>query len=410
MGMVSRSEEKKNLTEFKTAGYDDETIILDFEHFGDGRNCQSSAMVRLMHHMGHEISEPMLVGIASGVGFIYWFMKMMTYPVIGGMNRSDCRKFPGILGKAARRLGGAFEFIFTKSVKKAHHFLKDTLRQDQPGLVCVDMAYLDHLLTGEDDHFGEHNFLVYGIDESQDLAYISDRFHSTTTMALSQLQKARASTFPPFPAVNQMVRFSFPEELIPLQDIIPSAIRENIDALLNPPISNAGVKGMVKWSKQLGKYPKIIPNEKNLAHALMMHYIYIETGGSGGAIFRQIFTDFLKEAGDLLQSDSILKAAEEYSAIVQVWRGIANGLLPEDYPALNEIRKIQWSINQILERTGLKALDEARVMSAKIPSLLEKAARSEVKHFLDFIPPVQEALIEVSKMETKVLISLKDAL
>ncbi len=408
--MALRNKEERNVSEFKPAGYEEEKIILDFEHFGNGKNCQSSAMVRLMRHMGYEISEPMLVGIASGMGFIYWFMKMMTYPVIGGMNRSDCRKFPGILGKAARRLGGDFESIYTKSVKKAHVFLKDTLRQDQPGLVCVDMAYLDHLLTGDDDHFGEHNILVYGIDESQDLTYISDRFHGTTTMALSQLQKARASKFPPFPAVNQMVRFSFPEELTPLEEIIPSALRENIDAMLNPPISNAGVKGMVKWSKQLGKYPKIIPDNKNLAHALMMHYIYIETGGSGGAIFRQIFTDFLREAGNLIQSDQMLKAADEYADIVQVWRGIANGLLPEEYPALNEIRTIQWSINQKLETTGLSALDEVREMSSKIPSLLDEAAKSEVKHFLDFIPPVQTALVKVSSMEIETLTQLNESL
>ncbi|MHA2004088.1 MAG: BtrH N-terminal domain-containing protein, partial [Candidatus Thorarchaeota archaeon] len=269
--------------EFKPAGIGDERIVLDFKHFGDGKNCQTSSMQRLMSHLGHEISEPMLVGISAGMGFIYWFMKKMPYPIVGGMNRSDCRKFPGILGKAAKRLGGDFESILTKSVKKAHFFLKDTLKQNQPGLVCVDMAYLDHLLTGEDDHFGEHNFLVYGIDEPNNKTYISDRFHGTAEMALTQLQKARASEYPPFPAMNQMVRFTFPETLTPLESIIPDAIRENADALLNPPISNVGVKGIVRWSKELVKYPKMFPNPRDLVHALMMHFVYIETGGSGGA-------------------------------------------------------------------------------------------------------------------------------
>ncbi|MHA2602520.1 MAG: BtrH N-terminal domain-containing protein, partial [Candidatus Thorarchaeota archaeon SMTZ1-83] len=243
----------KKQREFQPAGIEDERLVLDFEHFGNGKNCQTSAMVRLMHHLGHDISEPMLVGISSGLGFIYWFMKMMPYPIVGGMNRSDCRKFPGMLGKAARRLGGDFESILTRSVKKAHVFLKDTLRDNQPSLVCVDMAYLDHLLTGENDHFGEHNFLVYGIDETKNEAYISDRFHGTHTMPLIQLQKARASEHPPFPAMNQAVRFTFPKKLTPVEEIIPSAIRENIDALLSPPIRNVGVKGMIKWSKELGR-------------------------------------------------------------------------------------------------------------------------------------------------------------
>ncbi|NHJ13516.1 MAG: DUF4872 domain-containing protein [Candidatus Thorarchaeota archaeon] len=395
---------------FKPAGFEDERIVLDFKHFGDGKNCQTSAMVRLMNHMGYEISEPMLVGISSGVGFIYWFMKMMTYPVIGGMNRADCRKFPGILGKAAVRLGGSFESILTKSVKKAHYFLKNTLRQNQPGLVCVDMAYLDHLLTGEDDHFGEHNFLVYGIDEVDDVAYISDRFHGTTTMALSQLQKARASEFPPFPAMNQMVRFSFPVELTPLEEIIPRAIRENIDALLNPPIQNAGVKGILKWSQELGRYPKIIPDPKNLVHALMMHYIYIETGGSGGAIFRQIFTDFLQEAGVLMRSDAILRAYSEFQEIVDLWHSIADGLLPDEYPALREIRKTQWETNRILETKGLSALEEVRWLSSKIPGLLQEAAESEVSAFSDFISPVREQLRVAHELETAALTKLANDL
>jgi hypothetical protein len=402
--MTSKVKKKK---EFKPAGIEDECIMLDFEHLGNGQNCQTSSMIRLMNHMGYEISEPMLVGISSGLGFIYWFMKQMSYPIVGGMNRATCRRFPGILGKAVKLLGGDFEPILTKSVKKAHLFLKETLKQNQPALVCVDMAYLDHLLTGEEDHFGEHNFLVYGIDEPKNLAYISDRFPGTTTMALTQLQKARASEYPPFPAMNQMVRFKFPKKLKPVEKIIPVAIRENVDALLNPPIRNAGVKGIEKWSEELKKYPKIIPEPKNLVHALMMHYIYIETGGSGGAIFRQLYMDFLKEAGKLVDNDAILNASMEFEDIVDIWHQIANGLLPDDYPALAELRKIQWDINEILETQGLSALKKVEKKSERVPELLQEAVRTEIQHFPNFVLPVRELLKEVSLMETETLKKLE---
>ena len=274
----------------------------------------------------------------------------------------------------------------------------------------MDMAYLDHLLTGEDDHFGEHNFLVYGIDEPKNLAYISDRFPGTTPMLLTQLQKARASEYPPFPAMNQMVRFSFPKRLTQVEKIIPDAIRENIDALLNPPIRNAGVKGMVKWSEELKKYPKLIPEPKNLAHALMMHYIYIETGGSGGAIFRQIYTDFLREAGELMSNDVILKASEEFEDIVDVWHQIACGLLPDDYPALAELRKIQWTVNEILETNGLNALSKVEKKSERVPNLLDEAAKSEITHFMEFIQSVIDLLKQVNEMEIATLTKLGSSL
>jgi len=408
-GMIAVSERKRP-KEFVPAAIDKDRIVLDFEHFGGGRNCQTSSMVRLMHHMGHDITEPMLVGISAGLGFIYWFMKQMTYPVVGGMNRSDCRRFPGILGKACTRLGGTYESILTTSVKKAHEFMKETLRQNQPALVCVDMAYLDHLLTGEDDHFGEHNLLVYGIDEPKDLAYLSDRFHGTATMSLGKLQKARASVYPPFPAMNQMVRFSFPEDLTPLEKIIPPAIRENVVAMLNPPIANVGVKGIVKWSKEIAKYPKLIPDPKNLAHALMMHYIYIETGGSGGAIFRRIYADFLKEAAGLLNNESILKASIEFQDISDKWSKIAEALLPDTHPCLSELRQIQYAANQDLETKGLTSLASVRRRFERVPALLEEAAKSELSDFTEFIKPVQQMLARVSELETGVLTGLSKAL
>ncbi|RDE11134.1 MAG: hypothetical protein C4K47_10190 [Candidatus Thorarchaeota archaeon] len=393
---------RQNTKEFVPEGIGSERIVLDFHHFGGGKNCQTSSMVRLMHHMGYDISEPMLVGISSGLGFIYWFMKLMPYPIVGGMNRADCRRFPGILSKAAHRLGGDYDAILTKSVKKAHIFLKETLRENQPGLVCVDMAYLDHLLTGEDDHFGEHNILVYGIDESKDFVYISDRFDGTATMSLEKLQKARASEFQPFPAMNQMVRFHFPKSLTPLKTIIPAAIRENIRALLNPPISNIGVKGIVKWSKELQKYPKMIPDPKDLAHALMMHYIYIETGGSGGAIFRRIYADFLREAGDLMDNNALINASEEFIEISDTWSEIANELLPDSLPSLRRLREIQWSANHELETRGLSALGSVRHLVEAVPALL-KEARLEVSSFPEFVKPVQNLLVRVSDMETKSL-------
>jgi len=401
--------QKRGMKAFVPAGIGTDRIVLDFEHFGGGKNCQTSSMVRLMHHMGHDINEPMLVGISAGLGFIYWFMKKMPYPIVGGMNRADCRQFPGILGKAAQRLGGDFESILTKNAAKAHLFLKDTLEQNQPGLVCVDMAYLDHLLTGEEDHFGEHNFLVYGIDEAKDLAYISDRFEGIVTMSLAQLQKARASEYRPFPAMNQMVRFSFPPKLTPVREIIPAAIRENVSALLNPPISNVGVKGIKKWSGELSKYPKIIPEPRNLAHALVMHYVYIETGGSGGAIFRQIYRDFLEEAGLIMKNDGILRAGERFEEIVRLWRDIACSLLPDEMPALAELRKIQWTVNEESETKGVKALDRARKLAERVPSLLDEAAKSEIPHFLEFVPRVQSLLEEVSDMERDTMLRLARA-
>ena len=98
--------------------------------------------------------------------------------------------------------------------------------------------------------------------------------------------------------------------------------------------------------------------------------------------------------------------SERFEEIVKVWRAIANGLLPDGYPALRKLREIQWSINEDLETKGLDVLKVVEKRAEKVPELLEEAARTEVPDFLKFITPVQELLKEVHAMETEALTEL----
>ena len=238
-----------NDPDFNLMGVKDERILLDFQHLPGGRNCMTSSLWKLLNHLGVKISEEMLVGIASGLGFIYWKMKQLPVPFVGGMNGG---RFPTILGLAIDRLGGEWSVLKSTSAKKAHHHLKDVLLQNHPALVCVDMAYLNYISLGGDegDHFGMHTILVYGIDEQNNEAYVSDRFSTPITMRLSDLQKARASKFHPFPALNKLLTVSMPENLTSLEKIIPMAIHENAKFMLEPPIRNMGLKGILKWKQE----------------------------------------------------------------------------------------------------------------------------------------------------------------
>ena len=126
--MEKLAEEFKQPTkeDFQPAGIGSEKILLDYKHIPRGLNCQTSALHKLYHYYGHEISEEMLVGIGSGLGFIYWYMKMMPGPFTGGMNSG---KFPGLVGRIVERLDGSFKVLQTSSVKTAHKHLKETLHK-----------------------------------------------------------------------------------------------------------------------------------------------------------------------------------------------------------------------------------------------------------------------------------------
>ncbi|MGY5880448.1 MAG: DUF4872 domain-containing protein [Candidatus Thorarchaeota archaeon] len=374
-----------------------ERIMLDFEHLPGGKNCMTSSLWKLLNHMGHKISEEMLVGIGSGLGFIYWKMKQMATPFVGGMNGG---RFPTILGLAIDRLGGEWKVLKSSSTKNAHKHLCETLDINQPALVCADLGFLDYLSLGGDDHFGMHTILVYGFDEDKDEAYVSDRYATPFQIPLTRLQKARGSEYHPFPAKNKLLQVSMTEELTPLEEIIPLAIRENAAFMLTPPISNMGAKGILRWKKELSRYPKILPNNETIAKALIEHFVYIEVGGSGGSMFRRMYTQFLKEASSVMKSKELLKVSLLYSDICEVWSNIAVQLTPEEMPSLARTREIYYQNNQDMERRGMDAQEEVTERLAEIPTLM-KSATQEVEKFDLILHTVPELLDDLFTKETE---------
>ena len=374
-----------------------ERIMLDFEHLPGGKNCMTSSLWKLLHHMGHDISEEMLVGIGSGLGFIYWKMKQMPTPFVGGMNGG---RFPTILGLAVDRLGGEWKVLKSSSVKRAHKHLRESLEMDQPALVCADLGFLDYLSLGGDDHFGMHTILVYEIDEEKDEATVSDRFATPISIPLSRLQKARASEYHPFPAKNKMMVVSMPEETIPLDEIIPFAIRENMEFMLNPPISNMGAKGILRWKKELHRYPKTLSDNRTITQALIEHFVYIEVGGSGGSLFRRMYSQFLKEASKEMKASELQRISLLYDGICDDWSRVAVTLTPDEMSSLGRIREIYVQNNHDMEQKGINALDEVRDRLTEVPSLIEQATL-EVEKFDDILSNVDPLLDELYRKETE---------
>ena len=79
-----------------------------------GQHCETTATGSLLNQLGIKLSEPMLFGLGDGLGFIYWNMKFMDFPFIGG------RVKPLALSKSlAKNLNLSLEVKETTSIKKA---------------------------------------------------------------------------------------------------------------------------------------------------------------------------------------------------------------------------------------------------------------------------------------------------
>jgi hypothetical protein len=179
--------------------------------------------------------------------------------------------------------------------------------------------------------------------------------------------------------------------MTPLQEIIPLAIRENADFMLNPPISNMGAKGILRWKKELQKYPKILPNNQTIAKALIEHFVYIEVGGSGGSLFRRMYSQFLKEASKEMKDSELEKVSRLYDDICEYWSQVAVQLTPSEKPSLERIREIYVQNNDDMEQKGVNALDDVRSRLDEIPSLMN-AAYTEVESFDTILHGVDDLL------------------
>ena len=241
-------------------------VLDDFNLFG-GLHCETSAVWKILQYHDLPISEELLFGLAGGIGFIYWDMKQMPAPMIGG--RGGGRYFIEHMGE---RFGGQIIPYRTGSSKRGHARLMEKLAQGEPTIIYGDMAYLPYMGVPEDAHFGQHVFVVYGVDEPENLVYISDRGQQGVTVKVDELQRARASKFPPWPPQHAMFDFTLPKQIRITAKEIRAALHQCIQGMLAAPISNIGLRGFDKWAKLVMKWPKLFPGPR-LWDALFQGFI-----------------------------------------------------------------------------------------------------------------------------------------
>jgi len=310
-------------------------LVAGFVHRA-GVHCESTALRDIFEFFGFSFSEPMIFGLGSGLGFVYWRSKQMWFHSVGGRAR-DLDK------NLCDNLGVTIKVHKTSSRVRAYESLRELISKDVPVMVHVDMPYLKYLGLPEQAHFGAHSVVVSGVDEDRGLAYIADTmFQGLQTATLKELEEARSSTFKPFPPENKWFTFEFPTKLTPVEDAIRKAIAKTTKSMLYPPIKNLGVKGISYLASEIVKWPKLFPPEDELLKQIYeVNYIMMEEDGTGGGLFRYLYSDFLKEAAELLGNKELLELGLRYNQIGQKWTTIAKLIreTPRNPTNVHEVRK-----------------------------------------------------------------------
>lgn len=172
-------------------------------------------------------------------------------------------------------------------------------------------------------HFGGHIVAMYGYDDHDAYLVDTDQQGGAVSTSLTGLAQARAARGP-MTAKHRSFTLTVPRDLPSPQDqiihqIIP-AITACAGAFLNPPIANLGHRGIEKagklvrtWLQRTGDPQRDLPQA-----ALLM-----EQAGTGGALFRNLYRDFLAECSLLLDSGHLRTGHRLYAEAAGMWTEVA---------------------------------------------------------------------------------------
>lgn len=285
-------------------------------------HCVTGSMRHIYEFHDYPISEDLLLGLGAGVGFVYWYMKG-TPPFYGGRANTGRPGEEGLEKTAGRRTGVRVESFQTNSARKAEKALLDMLAAGEPVMVHVDMGFLPYFDLPEGYHFGGHVVVVAGYDPKTRQVLIADRDEELHPVSMEDLEKARGSKFKPFPPRHTWYTFDFSGKRPPEPEEVRQAIREVVTAMLDPPITNLGVKGIRKAARRTLKWPEIM-DEEELRYACFNIFIFIDAeGGTGGGIFRYMYSRFLRQAAEVTGDDRLIAVADEFQRIGDRWQVVA---------------------------------------------------------------------------------------
>jgi hypothetical protein len=293
-----------------------------------GEHCASTAMRNVLGHQGLELSEPMVFGLASGLGFYYFRDEGL----------SPTRMFHGRTATLEADFGRNTGVPLVETTEpddgRAWRAVRDSIDRGLPVMISTDTFYLGYHATTS--HFPGHRCVVVGYDDASATALIADRkFEAYQRCSLDELRRARNARDYVLSCRNAYARLDGEAGLDrPLPEAIRLALRRNAREMLEPsgglpadvPAGSAGLPAGIPALRTLARELPAWGSAKDWSWAARFGYQVIAKRGSGGSFFRSIYADFLRESAPLVPELARGLPAERMDAIAARWRELAGVL------------------------------------------------------------------------------------
>jgi hypothetical protein len=254
-----------------------------------GQHCETVATGSLLNAAGIRLSEPMLFGLGEALGFVMLNLKSLPLPFLGGRAR------PFALTDAlCRNLGVDCTARESSSRANAWKTLEGALASGNPVGLQVDCFYLPYF--SQPIHFAGHFVAAYGLERDEVLLVDTEPQGTLQRAPRAALEAARFAKGPMAAKARSWTidaRRAAPK----LPAAIRKAIRANARAYLAPQFSGASHLGIEKLADSLPSWRRIAAKP---AEDLALASLLMERAGTGGALFRNFYRDFLDESREHL--------------------------------------------------------------------------------------------------------------
>ncbi|TGK54353.1 DUF4872 domain-containing protein [Leptospira kanakyensis] len=276
-----------------------------------GVHCETTTTGTLLKHIGIELSEPMLFGIGEGLSFIFWNMKSMDFPFIGGRIKPD-----QLTTNIAKNLNLKLEIQETTSKSKAWSSVQNLIDSGIPVGLKLDCFHLEYF--SKPFHFAGHYAALYGYDESN--VYLVDTKQQGTKVhtSLKSLELARSEKGP-MASKNLFYTIGLGKKQTNLTKVVRLAAKNNAREYLSPPITNVSFQGIRKLASYLEKW---FHSSKDIQRDFGTTAMMMEKAGTGGAIFRNLYRDFLLESYELTKDPIFKNTHLQFKEVANHWTEI----------------------------------------------------------------------------------------
>lgn len=278
-------------------------LIKDFRHI-PGKNCVTTALRNILNYYHIVLSEELILGLAGGLGFYYLELEGFPNPFIGG-NSSD------MIGRFCRNLELEMFELRKEDPEAAHKAMVGKILSDLPVIIKIDLYFLDYYYSKY--HFSAHRIIPVGIDD--DNVYVADTgFRHIKETSIETFKKGRVSGYGPASPRNLQIFIDRPEHELPIMDNLWKIIRRNARDMISSEDGN-GLDALGEFAANAHRFTD---------HEYFL--IQIEKAGTGGALGRRMYRDFLSEANLYRPHKSLVNAYKLFADVVDIYEVIVRNI------------------------------------------------------------------------------------